>query len=133
MTTLIVPDGSAVVALLTDPGPNGEWVAEVTQAAALVAPALLPFEVANVLWRLERSGQISSHTATQAHLDLAELAVEMWPYAALAARVWDLRANMTSYDASYVAVAEAAGATLVTLDQHLARSPGISCRIAVAP
>ena len=45
MTTLIVPDGSAVVALLTDPGPNGEWVAEVTQDAALVAPALLLSDV----------------------------------------------------------------------------------------
>jgi len=59
-----------------------------------------------------------------------DLAVELWPYDAVAARGWQLRANLTSYDASYIAVAEAAGAPLVTLDRRLAHATGITCRTA---
>jgi predicted nucleic acid-binding protein len=130
MTAPVVCDASAVVALLVDSGPDGRWVTATVREATLAAPDLLPFEVANVLRRLERSGLISSDTAAQAHLDMLDLAVEMWPYAAVAPRAWQLRANLTSCDASYVAVAEAAGAVLVTLDRALVRATGITCRIA---
>jgi len=130
MTAPVVCDASAVVALLVDAGPDGRWVAAAVRDATLVAPYLLPFEVANVLRRLERSGLISSDTAAQAHFDLLDLAVELWPYDAVAARGWQLRANLTSYDASYIAVAEAAGAPLVTLDRRLAHATGITCRTA---
>ena len=133
MTDLIVCDASAVVALLTDAGKTGQWVATAMQDAVLAAPDLLPFEVAKVLRRLERRGQITSHTATQAHLDLVDLAVQAFPYTAVADRVWALRTNMTSYDASYIAVAEVAGATLFTLDQRLAGAPGIACPVVVGP
>jgi predicted nucleic acid-binding protein len=57
------------------------------------------------------------------------LPVELWPYAPLAERVWELRENITSYDASYVALAELLDTTLVTIDGRLAKAPGPRCRI----
>jgi predicted nucleic acid-binding protein len=61
------------------------------------------------------------------------LAVELWPYEALAARVWELRQNLTSYDGAYVAFAEAIDVPLVTFDRRLARASGIRCIVRVPP
>ncbi|MDQ6752390.1 MAG: type II toxin-antitoxin system VapC family toxin [Actinomycetota bacterium] len=68
--------------------------------------------------------------AAQAHADLLALSVEEWPYELLAPRVWALRHSLSSYDASYVAVAELTGATLVTLDRHIAGAPNLRCSVA---
>src|SRR5690606_2859361 len=57
--------------------------------------------------------------------------IELWPYELLAPRAWALRANLSTYDAAYVALAALAGATLVTLDRRLAGAPGIACPVAV--
>jgi predicted nucleic acid-binding protein len=103
--TALCCDASAVVTLLVDAGPDGMWAAEVCAGATLYAPALLPFECANIIRRHEAAGLIGSDHAAQAHADLLDLAVELWPYEALAARVWELRQNLTSYDAAYVALA----------------------------
>ena len=62
--------------------------------------------------------------------DLVELAVEQWPYELLASRVWELRNNLSSYDAGYVALAEITGAPLVTLDRHITQAPGLRCAVA---
>jgi predicted nucleic acid-binding protein len=51
----------------------------------------------------------------------------------LAARIWQLRLNLTSYDAAYVALAEALGLPLVTLDQRIQRAPGITCAVDTPP
>lgn len=59
--------------------------------------------------------------------------MELWPYEALAARIWQLRANLTSYDAAYVALAETIDAPLVTLDRRIRQAPGISCTIDTPP
>ena len=56
--------------------------------------------------------------------DLLDLAVEEWP-----SEVWQLRTNLSSYDASSVALSEYTGATLVTLDRRIGRAPGIRCRV----
>lgn len=129
----VVCDASALVALLLDEGRDGRWVADALADRALLAPALLPFECANIVRRHELAGLITQDTAAQAHRDLVDLSVELWPYEVLAARVWTLRANLSVYDASYVAVAEAAGTDLVTLDGRLARAPGTHCRIRTPP
>ena len=55
--------------------------------------------------------------------------MEEWPYELLAGRVWQLRSNLSSYDAGYVALAEYTQATLVTLDRRIARAPGVKCKI----
>ncbi|MFZ5870924.1 MAG: type II toxin-antitoxin system VapC family toxin [Actinomycetota bacterium] len=133
MTTRLVCDASALVALLLDDGPDGRWAAETLAGAALSAPSLLPFECANIIRRMELAGLIGSDQAAQAHTDLLDLRVEEWPHALLAARAWDLRRNLSTYDASYVALAELLGTPLVTLDRRLSRAPGLRCSVASPP
>lgn len=130
MSRRLVCDASALVALLVDSGPAGSWAAETLSGAELAAPALLPFEVANVLRRHERQDLISADQAAQAHADLLDLAIEYWPYELLAQRAWELRHGLTSYDATYVALAELTSAALVTLDSAIAAAPGVRCEVA---
>lgn len=129
--TALCCDASAIVAVLADAGPDGIWATETIAGAELYAPALMPFECSNILRRHEASGLIGSDQAAQAHADLNALPIELWPYEAIASRVWQLRQNLTSYDAAYVAVAEAIGAPLATLDTRIARAPGIVCAVHV--
>lgn len=126
----VVCDASAVVALLLDSGPDGRWAAGQLTGAALMAPTLMGFEAANVIRRHELAEQVSPDQAAQAHADLRELAIELWPYELLAERAWELRHNLSIYDASYVALAELVDAVLVTLDGRLAEAPGPRCRVA---
>jgi predicted nucleic acid-binding protein len=128
---VIVLDASALVAVLIGDGDAGDAVLAEVAGEALAAPHLLPFEVVNVLRRLARGRLVSVDAATLALDDLTDLAVEYWPYELVADRVWELRNVLTAYDASYVAVAEALGARLVTLDRRLARARGVRCRVVV--
>jgi len=123
-------DASALTALLIDGGPDGSWVTEAVAGADLAAPALVGFETANILRRHELAGLITADQAAQAHVDLLDLAIEHWPYELLATRAWQLRQNLSIYDASYVALAELLGATLVTLDRRIGGAPGLRCAIA---
>ena len=120
-----------MVALLTPSGKLGDRVAELCAGRPLAAPHLLPFEVANVLRRHEVGGRLDPTAARLAHQDLLDLHVELWPFRAVASRVRALQANVTAYDASYVAVAESLDAPLVTLDERLARAPGPRCSFAL--
>jgi predicted nucleic acid-binding protein len=128
--TLLVVDASALVAVLTDGNGVGAAVADALAGSALAAPELLPFETANVLRRLELGGQLTRETAALAHGDLLDLAVQLWPYTALAAGAWRLRGSLTLYDAAYVALAAELDVPLVTLDQRLARTAS-SCQVVV--
>lgn len=130
MSTRVVCDASALVALLLDEGPDGRWVTEALAGSDLVAPSLVAFESANIIRRHELAGLVSTDQAAQAHADLLDLAIEHWPYQILASRTWELRRNLSSYDASYVALAELTGATLVTLDRRISRAPDLRCTIA---
>jgi predicted nucleic acid-binding protein len=125
----VVLDSSAVVALLADAGPTGVWVKNLTASAVLFAPHLLRFEAGNILRRQSQAGILDASAATLAHIDLLALPIELYPYEALADRAWELRANITIYDAAYVALAELLAAPLITLDGRLARSPGPRCHI----
>ena len=129
----LVLDASAAVALLADAGPAGEWVATTISGATLIAPDLMPFEVSNILRRHSLSGALDPTAATLAHTDLLALTVHLYPYAAFAERVWELRENVTAYDAAYVAVAELLAAPLVTLDARLAHAPGVRCSMPTYP
>ena len=130
MSAHVVCDGSALVALLLDSGPDGRWATETLAGAELAAPSLVAFEAANIIRRHELAGAISTDQAAQAHADLLDLAIEQWPYELLAARAWELRSDLSGYDAGYVALAELTGATLVTLDRRIGRTPGVECAIA---
>ena len=129
MTRQIVCDASVVVALLLDAGPDGAWATRALADASLAAPNLVMFEASNVIRRHELAGLVSADLAAQAHADLLDLSIEFWPFELLAARVWQLRANLSSYDASYVALAELIEASLVTLDSRISRAPGLKCEV----
>jgi predicted nucleic acid-binding protein len=126
-----VCDASAIVALLLDSGPDGQWVADTVSGASLLAPSLVMFESSNIIRRHEMAGLVSADQAAQAHADLLDLAIEQWPYELLGSRVWELRMNLSSYDASYVAVAELSHAPLVTLDRRISRAPNLSCTVTI--
>lgn len=120
-------DASAVVAMLVDAGPAGEWAAAQVTDARLAAPDLLPYEAANILRRHTLAGILDASAATLAHGDLSVVPLNVCPYAVLAERAWELRDNLTIYDAAYVALAELLRAPLVTLDARLARASGPRC------
>lgn len=120
-------DASVVVAALVDSGAGGVWAEGLLVEDDLAAPHLMPVEVANILRRSAISGQITSETASAAHQDLLDLRVALFPYGSFGPRVWELRANVTAYDASYIALAESLHAPLATLDRQLASASGPTC------
>ena len=122
----IVVDASVVVAALVDTGATGAW-AEALLTSNLAAPHLLHVEVTNVLRRAVNANDITDDIASLAHADLADLRVELVPYEIVGARVWELRNNLTAYDACYVAAAELLSAPLATLDQRLIAATGPTC------
>ncbi len=103
------------------------WAEDLVSREHLVAPHVLPVEVASTLRRGVASGGIDATVASLAHADLLRLRIDLVPYAAVGDRVWGLRGSVTAYDACYVAVAESLDAPLATLDRRLARAPGPRC------
>ena len=127
MTTVV--DASVLVAALVDSGREGRWAESVLARDTLASPELALAEASNILRRLERRGQLSRMEATAAHGDLLRLDLELFPFVPFAQRVWALRHNLTSYDAWYVAVAEALDCPLATLDRRLSRADGPACEV----
>lgn len=125
----VVTDASATVAVLADAGPAGAWAADRVAGARLAAPELMPYEASNILRRHALAGILDATAATLAHRDLLSLAIDLYPYAAVAERAWSLRENLTAYDAAYVALAELLEVPLLTLDGRLARAAGPRCSI----
>jgi len=130
--TLVI-DASLVVSALVDAGDAGRWAESLVASEPLSAPHLMPVEVTNILRRTAANGEISQDVASMAHADLLDLRVELFPYAPFAPRVWELRDNITSYDAWYVALAEFLGSSLATLDRRLARAAGPRCKFETPP
>jgi predicted nucleic acid-binding protein len=128
--TLVV-DASVVVAALVDGGGAGRWADALVSSDDLAAPHLMPVEVANVLRRAAGAGDISQDVAALAHGDLLALRVALFPYEPFAGRVWELRNNLTAYDAWYVAVAESLDTPLATLDRRLNKARGPRCQFAL--
>ena len=129
----VVADASVVVAALLDRTSVGGWAEEMLSSGPLAAPHLMPVEVANILRRAVAAGEISADVGVLAHDDLLSLRVELFPYRLTASRVWELRSNVTAYDGWNVALAEALGARLATLDSRLSRAPGIRCAFSLPP
>lgn len=93
------------------------------------SPHLLDTEVAQVLRRFVRTGNISANRAELALRNLMDARITRYPHYHLLPRIWQLRHNLSAYDAAYVALAELLGATLVTRDQKLSRASGHHARI----
>ena len=122
-----VVDASVLIAALVDTGPHGAWAEEVLVGGGLHAPELARVEATNILRRLERAKQITLPEANAAHEDLMQLSLVLFDFDPFAERVWELRHTITSYDAWYVAVAEALKLPLATLDERLSKAKGLSC------
>ena len=129
----LVVDASLLVAATTDAGAEGVWAEGVLRAESLIAPHLALVEATNILRRLELAGKLSRMEASAAARDLLLFDLELVPYGPFAERVWELRANVTSYDAWYVAVAEQFELPLATLDRRLAAASGPRCRFLLPP
>ncbi len=120
---MIVVDASAVLELLLAT-PAAPRVADrlFAPAESLHAPHLLDLEVLQVLRRYSLSGELAGERGLQALEDLADLPVTRYPHDPFLSRIWELRHNLTAYDAAYVALAEALRAPLLTRDRSLASS-----------
>lgn len=134
---MIVIDSSAVVHAYTNPGPLGEAARErIEQSAVLVAPHLLDVEVASALCGMARGIRGGTPKLTQQALDAAltayaALPVRRYEHLPLLPRIRQLIDNMSAYDATYVALAEAMGIPLVTSDARIAGSGAARCEIEV--
>ncbi|HEY6455380.1 MAG TPA: type II toxin-antitoxin system VapC family toxin [Steroidobacteraceae bacterium] len=124
----IVIDASIVVAALIDSGPHGDWAEEILAGGLLQAPELVLAEATNIFRRLERAKLIATPEANAAQDALMQLDIELFPFEPFASRIWELRHNVTSYDAWYVALAEALKVPLATLDEPLSNSNGVACK-----
>jgi predicted nucleic acid-binding protein len=122
-----VVDSSVLVAALIDTGPHGVWAEQVIAAGSVYGPELAYVEATNIFRRLERAKLITTPEANAAQEDLMQLDIELCPFEPFASRIWELRHNVTSYDAWYVAIAEALKLPLATLDGPLSRATGIAC------
>lgn len=90
-------------------------------------------EATNIFRRAVLAGRVSADVGAQAVADLTNLRVWLFPFEPFAQRVWQLRDTVTSYDAWYIALAEQLDVDLVTVDQRLARAPGVTCRFVTSP
>lgn len=127
--TDVVLDASAAVVLLVDADGRSDEVRKIIGDARITAPTVFPYEVANVI-RGKLSGRIiSADQAQVAWLGLAELDPDLFQWATLAPRVWQLRGSISAYDASYVALAEIMGCSLITADAKLAAMAPSTCRV----
>lgn len=127
---MIVLDASATIDWLLQTTAGREIEHRIYgQPETLHAPHLLDLEVAQVLRRLVREGTISSTRADQAIDDLRDLRVARYPHVPFLDRIWQLRQNLSAYDAAYVALAEGLACPLVTRDARLAETSGHGVRI----
>jgi predicted nucleic acid-binding protein len=127
---MIVVDASALleVILRTRAAPDVERRL-FASGQTLHAPHLLDVEVAQVIRRYAAKGDIDAGRGRAALEDLADFPLRRYPHDVLLPRVWELRSNLTAYDAVYVALAEALGAPLLTRDQRLVAAAGHRARI----
>ena len=127
---MIVIDASTLIDALLDVR-GAARVAERLFGAGetLHAPHLIDIEVAQVMRRYSRSGEIDAARGMQILEDLNDFPIARYPHHPFLSRIWELRHNVTAYDAAYVALAEALAAPLLTRDAKLASSTGHDARI----
>jgi predicted nucleic acid-binding protein len=130
---VIVLDASVLVAAAAAAGADGAWAEAVLADRRLIAPSLVLVEATQAVRKLERLGLMAPALAAAVARDLVTLPIEFVPFEPLAGRIWQLRRNLTAYDAWYVAAAEVVGAPLATLDRRLTLAAGPRCKFWTPP
>jgi predicted nucleic acid-binding protein len=128
---MLVVDASVLFEVVADTPASDALRQRLTSDTDHVAPHLVDAEVLSVIERQHRLGALDATAAAQALDDLRRWPGERWPHRPFLERAWDLRANVRSYDALYVSLAEALDATLLTRDARLAGAPGLRCVVDV--
>jgi predicted nucleic acid-binding protein len=122
---LIVVDSSALYeALIETPHSAAITRRLFADEETIHAPHLIDLEIANVLRRYVNRRELSALAGQQALDDLASIPIKRYPHTVLVSRIWDLRDNLTAYDAAYVALAEMLSAPLLTRDMALSTAVG---------
>jgi predicted nucleic acid-binding protein len=129
----IVVDASALVFLMVDAAGVGEWVADEIRGKQVFSSEMVHYEVVNQLRVHQRRKKIDATTANLAFQDLLAMDLRTEPFSVLANRIWELRGNVSAYDASYVALAEWRRIPLLTADIKLVNSPGPRCEFITPP
>ncbi len=125
---MIVIDASVLANVVGDDASAGALARHrLEEAGAASAPDLVDVETVSVLRRRWLKGDLTDDRFRSAVDDLLALPITRFPTGSLMSRAFELRANVTAYDACYVALAEALECTLVTSDQRLASAPTIGC------
>ena len=126
---MLVVDASVLAPALGYDGADGDRMRRRLRGQSLAAPELIDLETASVIRRGLLAGRLDNRRARLALTDLVELPLHRAPHRPLLPRCWELRDNLTVYDAAYVALAELLGAVLVTADARLAGAPGVRCEV----
>jgi predicted nucleic acid-binding protein len=126
---VLVVDASVLASALVDDGSDGEHARSRLRGERLAAPELIDLEVASVLRRQVKVNALDARRAALALTDLLDMPLRRASHRPLLARCWELRANLTVYDAAYVALAESLRVDLVTADIRLTRAYGPRCHI----
>ena len=127
----MVLDASAVIEFLLNSAAGHRVAARIARGGPLHAPHLLDLEVASVLRRFAAGGYLTAERGALALSALRGMPLQRHTHGFLLDRIWELRVILTAYDAVYVALAEALGAPLVTLDRRLARAGGHRAKVEV--
>jgi predicted nucleic acid-binding protein len=121
---MIVVDASAALDFLLRDEANFDWIEKRLRAGGqLAAPHLIDTEVVHVLRKHVLGGRLDAGRAAEALADLDDLPLDRYEARPLLARIWALRHNLSGYDATYVALAEALDAPLITSERRLLDLP----------
>ena len=129
---MLVTDAGAWVRALFDEGPQGSVRARLRREAYVDAPALIDLEFLSAARGLLARRLVTRGAAEESIERFLRAPIDRHAHGLLAWRAWELRANLTPYDASYVALAEMLGTALLTVDRRLARAPMIRCSVELA-
>lgn len=125
---MLVVDASVLAPALADDGPDGDTARARLRGQSLAAPELVDLETTSVIRRQMLAGHLDARRARLALTDLVELPLRRAAHRPLLARCWDLKQNVTVYDAAYVALAELLDVVLLTADIRLASASGPRCQ-----
>jgi len=128
---VIVIDASILANVVGDDGTDGDRAREVVAGQELSVPDLVDVEVVSVLRRRWLAKTMTARRFAAAVNDLGALPADRYPVLPFMPRAYELRANVSAYDATYVALAEQLDCALVTADRRLASAPGPRCSITV--